>query len=99
MPFLAVLPRPLGSDTRIRSTDKDANPIQFPTDEEQQHAVGNHKSQHGRREQLKEEEEPGEVFVVRHVTDAIDENEQTHEGHHHQHPRRQRIQHPTKPAR
>ena len=41
-----------------------------------------------------EAEEAREVFVVRHVADAVDEDQQADEGDHHQHDGGERIEHP-----
>ena len=44
--------------------------------------------------QRHEAEESREVLVVRHVADAVDEDQQPDETHHHHHHRRERIEHP-----
>jgi len=67
---------------------------QFPANEEQQQAVGDDHAEHGAGEQRQEREEPREIRVRRHVADAVNEDQQADEGHHHQHHRRERIEHP-----
>ena len=67
---------------------------QLPADEEQEQAVGNDHAEHRRREQGHKAEEPREIFVVRHVADTEDENQQADERNHHQHDGRERVQHP-----
>ena len=68
------------ADEQIRGEADD-----FPGHEEQQHAVGDDHAQHGSRKEGEEAEEAGEVLVVGHVADGINEDEQAHEADHHQH--------------
>ena len=69
---------------------------QFPTNKQQQQAVGNDDSKHRRGKEGQETEEAREVFVVRHVAIAVNENEQANERDHREHGRGERIEHPTK---
>ena len=69
-------------------------PNQLPTHKEQQQAVGDDDAQHSSGKQRQEAEEPREVFVVLHVANAVDKDQQADEGDHHQHDGGQRIKHP-----
>ena len=71
----------------------------LPADEQQQQAVGDDQPEHGGGKQREETEEAREVLVVRHVAEAVDEDEQANQRDHHQHDRRQRVQHPAEPER
>ena len=51
----------------------------FPADKKQEQAVGNDHAEHRRGEERHEAEEPHEIFIVRHVADAEDENQQADE--------------------
>ena len=66
----------------------------LPAHEEQQQAVGDDDAEHGPGKERQEAEEAGEVFVVLHVADAVDEDQQADEGDHHQHDGGERIEHP-----
>ena len=67
---------------------------QFPAHEQQKDAVGDDDAEHGSCEEREEAEEAGEVFVVGHVTDGVDEDEQADEADHHQHDGGERIENP-----
>ena len=69
---------------------------QFPTHEEQQQAVGDDDAQHGPGKQRQEAKKAGKVFVVLHIADAVDKDQQPDKGDHHQHDGGQRIEHPAK---
>ena len=72
---------------------------QFPRDEEQQEIVRDDDAEHGGGKEREKTEEAREVFVVRHVADAVDENQKPDERHHHEHDRSERIEHPTEAQR
>ena len=78
------------SDEQIRGESD-----QFPTNEEQQQAVGDDHAEHRRGEKREISEEASEVLVPRHVADAEDENEKRDEGNHEQHRGGKRIEHPS----
>ncbi len=67
------------ADQQIRG-----QPDQFPAHEEQQQAVRDHHAEHRAREQRQEAEEAREVLVVRHVADAVDEDQRADKRDHHQ---------------
>ena len=66
----------------------------LPAHEEQKQAVGDDHAEHGAGEEREKAEEAGEVLVVGHVADAVDEDQQADEGDHDQHHCGQRIEHP-----
>ena len=80
----------------IPETDQQVGgePDQLPTHEEQQQAIGDDDAQHGSGKQRQEAEEASEIFVVLHVADAVDKDEQADKRDHHQHDGRERIEHP-----
>ena len=67
---------------------------QFPAHEEQQDAVGDDDAEHGSGKEREEAEEAGEVLVVGHVADGVDEDEQADEADHHEHDGGERIEDP-----
>ena len=71
----------------------------LPADEQQQQAVGDDQPEHGGGEQREETEEAREILVVRHVAEAVDEDEQANQRDHHQHDRREGVEHPAEPER
>ena len=77
------------ADEQIRGEADD-----LPAHEEQQQAVGDDDAEHGSGKEREEAEEAGEVFVVGHVADGVDEDEQADEGDHHEHDGGERIEHP-----
>ena len=62
------------ADQQIRS-----KPDELPAHEQQQQAVGDDHAQHGPGKEREEAEEAREVFVVVHVADGVDEDEQADE--------------------
>ena len=72
---------------------------QFPADEEQKQAVGDNDAEHRGSEEGEIREEAGEIFVLRHVADAKDEDAERDERDHDQHRGRERIEDPTEPER
>ena len=57
----------------------------LPGHEQQQNAIRDHNAQHRSRKKREEAEEARVVFVVGHVTNGVDEDQQANEGHHDQH--------------
>ncbi len=76
---------------------------QLPAHEQKQQAVRDHHAKHRARKQREKTEEACEVFVVLHVADGVDEDQQADKRDHHQHHGRKRIEHPAqvhvRPAR
>ena len=70
----------------------------LPADEQQQQAVGDDQPEHRGGEQREETEEAREVLVVRHVAEAVDEDEQADQRDHHQHDRRRAGRAPSRAA-
>ena len=67
-------------------------PDEFPADERQQQAVGKDDPEHRGGEQRQKAEKPREVFVLLHVADAVDEDQQRDERDHQHHARTERIE-------
>ena len=61
------------------------NAHDLPADEEQQHIVRHHQSQHGASKQRNQREEARLARIMRHITNGINENHQHCDGHHDQH--------------
>ncbi len=69
-------------------------PNQFPANEKQQETIRNDQPEHRRREQREKTKEACEILVVGHVADAVNENQEPDQRHHHQHDCRERVKHP-----
>ena len=66
----------------------------LPAHKEQQQAVCDDDAQHRPCKERQKTEEAREVFIVGHVADAVDEDQQADERDHHQHHCGERIEHP-----
>jgi hypothetical protein len=71
-------------------------PYDLPAHEQQKQAVGDDDAQHRTGEECQEAEEAREVFILRHVADAIDEDQQAHEGDHQKHHGGEWVEDPAK---
>ena len=68
---------------------------QLPAHEEQKHTIRDHHAEHGPGKERHEAEEAREVFVVGHVADGINEDQQADKADHHEHHGGERIEHPS----
>src|SRR5579871_2915748 len=72
---------------------------QFPAAEKQQEAVRDDDAEHRGGEEAEKAEESRKIFVLMHVAETEDKNQQTDETDHHAHERGERIEQPAEAHR